>query len=243
MVAGLLMVGVARAQSAATPSEHPVLVELFTSEGCSSCPPADEVLRKMHDMHTAAGTLIVTLSEHVTYWNHDGWVDPFSDEMFTERQKAYEDRLKVAEAYTPQVVVNGVAQVNGSDGYNILKAVDAAKSDAVTMRISSAKVDGKKVVVEFAVEGSLPKKGADVYVVVTDDEASTDVLRGENKGKTITHVSVARGMVKVATVKDASAHTATVSLPGTDAAVGHHVVVIAQEGGVGKVLAVETKGL
>jgi len=228
-------------QAAEPASEHPVLVELFTSEGCSSCPPADEILTRMHDMHTQAGTLIVTLSEHVTYWNHDGWTDPFSDQTFTDRQSDYGKRLGVSEVYTPQVVVMGQAQVLGSDGYNILKAVDAARSSAVTLHIVSAKVDGKKAVLTFSVDGTLPKKGADIYAVVTDDTDTTHVLRGENKDRTITHVSVARSLTKVATVKDATAHSATVSLPASGG--GHHVVLIAQESEVGKVLAVETKGL
>ena len=241
MMMAALAVVTAGAQGTAAVSEHPVLVELFTSEGCSSCPPADQVLTRMHDMHTQAGTLIVTLSEHVTYWNHDGWTDPFSDQAFTDRQSAYEDRLKVSEAYTPQVVVMGQAQVLGSDGYNILKAVDAARSSAVTLHIVSARVDGKKAQLAFSVDGPLPKKGAEIFAVVTDDTDTTNVLRGENKGRTITHVSVARSLVRVAMVADAAVHSATVSLPAS--AGGHHVVLIVQETGVGKVLAVETKGL
>jgi len=222
--------------------EHPVLVELFTSEGCSSCPPADEILRKLSDKHTQAGTLIVTLSEHVTYWNHDGWTDPFSDQDFTDRQSAYGERLGVKEVYTPQVVVNGGAQMNGSDGFNILKAVDAARSTAVTVHIASAKADGKKVALTFSVEGDLPKKGADVYAMIADDTDTTDVLRGENKGRTITHVSVARRLAKVATVKDSTARTVSVTVP-SEGAGGHHVLLIAQEQGVGKVLAVATQAL
>jgi hypothetical protein len=241
LLMGALGLGGTCALAQGASPEHPVLVELFTSEGCSSCPPADEVLRKMHDMHTQAGTLIVTLSEHVTYWNHDGWTDPFSDQIFTDRQSAYEERLKVSEAYTPQVVVMGSAQLNGTDGYNILKAVDAAKSAAVTLQIEPPKVDGKKAEVTFSVAGALPKKGADVFAVVTDDEATTNVLRGENKGVTITHVSVARSLVKVATIKDTVSHTATVTLPVSSG--GHHLVLIAQEPGVGKVLAIESKAL
>jgi len=239
-VVAMAAAGLCRGQ--APVQEHPVLVELFTSEGCSSCPPADEILRKMHDMHTQAGTLIVTLSEHVTYWNHDGWTDPFSDQDFTDRQSAYGERLGVKEVYTPQVVVNGGAQMNGTVGYNILKAVDAARSTAVTVHIVSAKAEGKKVALTFSVEGELPKKGADVYAVVADDTDTTDVLRGENKGRTITHVSVARRLAKVATVKDSAARTVSVTVP-SEGAGGHHVVLIAQEQGVGKVLAVATEAL
>ena len=239
-VVAMAAAGLCRGQ--APVQEHPVLVELFTSEGCSSCPPADEILRKMHDMHTQAGTLIVTLSEHVTYWNHDGWTDPFSDQDFTDRQSAYGQRLGVSEVYTPQVVVNGGAQMNGSDGFNILKAVDAARSTAVTVHITSARADGKKVTLTFSVEGELPKKGADVYAVVADDTDTTNVLRGENKGRTITHVSVARQLAKVATVKDSTARTVSVTVP-SEGTGGHHVVLIAQEQGVGKVLAVATQAL
>ena len=239
-VVAMAAAGLCRAQ--APVQEHPVLVELFTSEGCSSCPPADEILRKMNDKRTQAGALIVTLSEHVTYWNHDGWTDPFSDQDFTDRQSAYGQRLGVSEVYTPQVVVNGGAQTNGTDGYNILKAVDAARSTAVTVHIVSAKAEGKKVALTFSVAGELPKKGADVYAVVADDTDTTDVLRGENKGRTITHVSVARRLAKVATVKDSAARTVSVTVP-SEGAGGHHVVLIAQEQGVGKVLAVATEAL
>jgi hypothetical protein len=245
VVAGLLVVlggGCALAQAVESPaSQHAVLVELFTSEGCSDCPPADAVLQKMNGNRTAAGTVIIGLSEHVTYWNHDGWVDPFSDEVYTERQKVYGDRFQLADVYTPMAVVMGEKVVNGSDGYHIVQAVDAAKSTAVTMHIASVNVVGKKAEVVFSVEGVLPKKGAEIYAVMTDDLDTDHVASGENGGRTLTHVAVARSLEKVATVKDGAVHTVQVKMPSSAGA--HHVVLIAQEEGVGKVLAVETKGI
>jgi hypothetical protein len=92
-----------------------VIVELFTSEGCSSCPPADAVLRQVNLKETSAGQLIVGISEHVTYWNDLGWRDPFSAPEFTERQNVYASRLSPEGPYTPQMVVNGREQFVGSD--------------------------------------------------------------------------------------------------------------------------------
>ena len=92
-----------------------VIVELFTSEGCSSCPPADAVLRQIDLKQTRAGQLIVGISEHVTYWNNLGWTDPFSSAEFTERQDVYASRMSPEGPYTPQMVVNGREQFVGGD--------------------------------------------------------------------------------------------------------------------------------
>jgi hypothetical protein len=102
------------------------LVELFTSEGCSSCPPADDLLRRIDGSTTDQGLLIVGISEHVTYWDHDGWKDPYGSETMTERQNDYGRRFNLESVYTPQMVVNGEAEFVGSDGRSLVKAVTGA---------------------------------------------------------------------------------------------------------------------
>jgi hypothetical protein len=119
-----------------------VLVELFTSEGCSSCPPADSLLEQMVGKHAPSGQLVITLSEHVTYWNHDGWVDPFSQELFTERQNAYARRFHLDSPYTPQMVIDGNRQVVGNDGGGILKAIGEEARGSGGIRIVSIKREG-----------------------------------------------------------------------------------------------------
>src|SRR3954447_9590564 len=101
-----------------------ILVELFTSEGCSSCPPADATLARLHEKQPVPGVQLLVLSEHVDYWNNLGWRDPFSDEQFTARQARYGDRI-----YTPQAMVDGRIDVLGSDEAGIARAAAGAASE------------------------------------------------------------------------------------------------------------------
>lgn len=230
------------AQSASAP--QPVLVELFTSEGCSSCPPADDILRQIDGRRLNTGQLIVGLSEHVTYWNHDGWKDPFSAQIFTDRQNNYGGRFHLDSVYTPQMVVDGETQVNGSDGRALLAAIKTANSPSpVSLHIDSATVAGDKLSIAFSVAGELPHHGADVFAVVADDQDTSNVLAGENKGRTITHVSVARSFARVATLKTAGNETVALPLPAAENASGRHLVLFIQQPGQGRVLAIASQPL
>lgn len=226
------------ARSAETPAPaRAVLVELFTSEGCSSCPPADELLQKL-DGKTVSGQTVVALSEHVTYWNQLGWADPFSQQKFTDRQNAYGERFE-AEVYTPQMVVNGDSQVLGSDGAAILKALAAGNvAPKVAVKVVSAKAEGKMLNVTFAISGELPKQGVDILAAVAENQVSSRVSRGENKGRTLTHVAVVRSLTKVAMLKGAATQTVNVPLGDGPAGVPRHLVVFAQTFGLGKVLGI-----
>ncbi len=208
------------------------VVELFTSEGCSSCPPADALLQKIHLKTTEAGQLIVGISEHVTYWNHQGWKDPFSAQEFTDRQSTYASRMSPEGPYTPQMVVNGRDQFVGSDAGALLKALKAnANRPQVDLRILSAAVDGSGLSLRFSLQGQVAHS-LDIIAVITDDTDRSTVLRGENSGKSLAHVSVARMLTRVATIRAGGEQAVRVALPanvdGKNGS-GHHLILLAQE--------------
>jgi hypothetical protein len=222
-----------------------VLVELFTSEGCSSCPPADGLLRMIDGKHTSDGALVVGVSEHVSYWDHGGWKDPFDSMAITIRQNGYTDRFQLDSVYTPQMVVNGRVQFVGSDTKALVEAVVHAQQpeQTATVKITSVKVEGDAVVAVLSVAGGVPAHGADLFTVIAQDETTTNITAGENKGRTLAHASVARTYQKAATVRTAGETTVRIPLPGdlnTTARSRRHLIVWVQEPNVGPVLGVDT---
>jgi len=181
---------------------------LFTSEGCSSCPPADALLKKLDASQPITGADVIVLSEHVDYWNHGGWKDAYSSSFFTDRQENYERRFEVREPYTPQMVVDGAIQINGSDGPAAARAINAARSHPkISVRISSVSVANPKTFRVHVEVDELPPdlkaRKADIFLAVALDHAESHVLAGENKGRDIRHVAVAASINKVGTVDKA----------------------------------------
>jgi hypothetical protein len=219
------------------------IVELFTSEGCSSCPPADSLLQQIHLKQTNAGQLIVGISEHVTYWNNLGWKDPYSSRVFTDRQSVYASRLSPEGPYTPQMVLNGRDQFVGSNGPALERALrDDARREHFVLRIVSFAPTSEGIDVKFAFAGN-PSKPLDIIAVLADDTDRSNVLRGENSGRQLQHVSVARSMTRVATVRDGGEQSIHVSLPEallTRSGSGHHLILFAQEPHQGAILGAAT---
>jgi hypothetical protein len=189
-------VALANGTAAAPAAAVPVLVELFTAEGCSSCPPADTVLEKMLEAQPASGAEIVGLGEHVDYWDSLGWKDRFSSAALTARQQKYAARLKGGDVYTPQMVVDGQDAFVGSDLSAARRAIERAISAPHgVVRITCDVSAGNALNVRVAVSG-LPASNAgdraDIIVAVTEDRLRTEVKRGENQGRTLTHAAVVR---------------------------------------------------
>jgi hypothetical protein len=231
----------------AQPGHRAVLVELFTSEGCSSCPSADALLQQVNGRYSDSGQLIVGVSEHVTYWNSLGWSDPFSSPTYTERQNAYGQRFHLDSVYTPQMVINGQEQIVGSNSAGLLRAI--RKEDQMSqmdVHIASASLDGNILTLDFAVSGTIPGNGAEIYAILADDKTSSNVLRGENSGRTLSHVSVARTITRVANLQEATELTIRLPLAGyiqQSSHLGRHLILFAQAPGFGQVLGVDTLSL
>jgi hypothetical protein len=190
----------------ASDTAAPVLVELFTSEGCSSCPPADALLGKLDGSQPIPGARIIVLSEHVDYWNHDGWKDSYSSSFFTARQGDYARRFGIPSVYTPQIVIDGAAQLNGSDAASVARGIEGARSHfKIPVRISSVSVANPKTLRVHVEVEALPAdfkaRKAEIFIAVALDHAESHVLAGENKGRDIRHVAVAESMDKVGTVE------------------------------------------
>jgi hypothetical protein len=230
-------------------SRSPVLVELFTSEGCSSCPPADKMLANLDRLQPVAGAQAIVLEEHVDYWNHDGWMDKYSSSELTERQSAYRDRFKLNDDYTPQMVVDGATQFNGSDAKAAVQAIQEARSrPKVGVRVSSFSVDGKTVHAHVEADGlgtSFGARKADVFLVIALDTAESQVLRGENKGRDMKHVAVAISLTKVGNVEEAHgsggqlaglSRDVSVKLPSAVEAANLRVIAFVQRSDSGEVI-------
>lgn len=171
-----------------TQTKQPVLVELFTSEGCSSCPPADRNLAFIEKEQPFAQAEVVTLAFHVDYWDYIGWKDPFSSPLYTQRQEIYARKLKLDSTYTPQMIVDGKAQFVGSD------AGKAANEIVLAAQEQKAKVEiaGENEKLKIKIR-ELPKhENATVYLAITENNLASDVKRGENSGRKLEHSSVVR---------------------------------------------------
>ena len=213
----------------------PVFVELFTSEGCSSCPPADDLLAQIEQKIPN----VVVLSEHVTYWNNGGWHDPFSSAESTERQAEYVSRMRLSSSYTPQMVVSGRYEFVGSDGHAAAQAIARASEDSGRIPVNIGDVQvGADRRVSFAVETGAVTATSQLLVVVAQDEGSKHVSNGENGGHTLRHVMIARSFLDAAKIKTGMSYTGhlTVKLPEPVAGSGWHLVAFVEQGQGGPVV-------
>lgn len=178
-------------EDAKNPGEPFAIVELFTSEGCSSCPAADELLEEMTTILQKEGKNVLGLSFHVTYWDRLGWQDPYSAEIFTERQKKYMQILGLGNYYTPQAVVNGQAEFIGSNPFKFRELVTAATSN-----VSPIKIEGQAGMgngqVNIHYESSKETGNAVMNVALVENSVQKFVERGENKSRTLKHFNVVR---------------------------------------------------
>ena len=190
-------------------AQQPVVVELFTSEGCSSCPPADAMLIKLSHQRDTNIAKLILLEEHVEYWNGPAFTDRFSAPIYTERQYDYVKDFHLATAYTPQIVIDGHLQTSGNNPREVeqmlLQAAKTPKPAAVSMHLVSP---GKlQVTVDDPASAHLQ-----VVLAVTEDDLTTNVRGGENGGRTLNHNAVVREWHRLGTTTDGK-FDKTVNLP------------------------------
>ena len=189
------------------PASHaPVVVELFTSEGCSSCPSADAFLAKLAEQGPAHKLQIVALEEHVDYWDDQGWRDPFSSHNWTTRQDAYAGVLGNKNPYTPQIVIDGSVECSGGQQQLAAQKIVQESSQAKTSVTLSQGAAGKPGSDNFSVQiGKLTPsaKGgaAEVWLAITETGLHSSVTRGENAGHELQHAAVVRSMRKIGEAK------------------------------------------
>lgn len=207
---GVMLVWAAPIAPAAPPT--PILIELFTSEGCSDCPAADILLDKLVATQPVAGAEIIALAQHVDYWDRLGWKDRFSSAAFTNRQQVYGATFGAGNIYTPQMVVDGIAEFVGSDRHAAERAISkslAAPHGSVSIKVEPPR--GNHLVVSVSAR-DLPTPGrgdhADIIIAVTEDHLKTDVKHGENHGRTLRHTAVVRELRSIGEVTAEESTTA-----------------------------------
>lgn len=239
-----LLHSVYRVHAAGTAHREPVLVELFTSEGCSSCPPADALLARLDAEQFVPGAQVIVLSEHVTYWNDLGWKDPFSSETITDRQRRYAERFNLSSVYTPQAVVDGAREMTGSDSEALTRAISRAAARPKTpIDIENLQVSSDAVHFSVRADRDSPATSQTVLIAaLAEDATRSSVTRGENAGRALRHVAVVRA-IKEMGVPDA--RLLTLEFPRTSppapATSAMRLVVFLADRHSGRVVAVAEK--
>jgi hypothetical protein len=205
MIAGLIPLATSLVIATAPAPRVPILVELFSSEGCSSCPAADAVLLDLDASQPVSGAEVVAVEFHVDYWNNLGWEDPFSQHEFTLRQERYAPLFDRSGVYTPQMIVDGSSEFVGSRASAAREAIAAAASRSHPAHIGLTRADTQ---LEVSVDQAPP--GALVVAATTESNLSTQVEHGENAGRTLRHGPIARDLRLLGHVgADGRFHTVT----------------------------------
>ncbi|MEM8934695.1 MAG: DUF1223 domain-containing protein [Acidobacteriota bacterium] len=196
--------------TASSADASPVVVELFTSQGCSSCPPADRLLTELAD----AGDEVLPLSFHVDYWNYIGWTDPFSAATWSERQRRYGRTFRLGTIYTPQLVVDGRFEGIGSDADKVRSMIDRAREQAKVGRVAldvRAEKGGLVATVDASLASSSRQADGplDLVLAVVERDLVTPVNRGENARRTLRNDNVVRRLVRLDTVSPGAELRAT----------------------------------
>jgi hypothetical protein len=241
---GLVTLAVA-GSTPATP-RIPVLLELFTSEGCSSCPPADRLLATLDEGQPEAGAELIVLSEHVDYFNYLGWKDPFSAEAFSERQESFSGKLHSDGVYTPQMVVDGRFGFVGSDDAAASAAIrKAVQEPKLPLSISGiTRIQGQVIVrIKSTGDRNLKPAHGQLVVALAEEQVQSRVSRGENAGRVLRHVAVTRALKSAGTIDIHGPSTTEAAIPlhpewGSN---GLRLVAFIQDPTSGYVLGVQAK--
>jgi hypothetical protein len=211
VAAGIFGLAIYKRTAAQAPTaqgpRQPVVVELFTSEGCSSCPPADQLLAKLETEQPVGNAEILALEEHVDYWNQGGWVDPFSSDSATIRQYAYGEALGNGNAFTPQMVVDGQSEFVGSREGQARSAIEQAGSRKKTEVTVTADGSGKNGAPTLhikvgALQNATGSDAPEVWMAITETGLHSSVKGGENAGEELRHAAVVRKLQKIGAVKN-----------------------------------------
>ena len=212
-----------------------VVVELFTSEGCSSCPPADELLGHLRQDLSAKNVQVIPLGFHVDYWNSLGWKDRFSSAEFTQRQEQYTRSLKVDGPYTPEMVVDGAVEFVGNDAGRAQSTIRQQASRLETAQVKIAMAGADQLTIQVK-DPALSSGSALVMLAITQDNLSTQVGSGENGGRTLHHAAVVRELRQVGALNNGAIETTVpLKLKKDWKRNDLHAVVFVQQGPSGKI--------
>jgi hypothetical protein len=184
------------------------VIELFTSEGCSSCPAADREVEKISHLYPGN---VYALGFHVDYWNYIGWTDSFSSEAYSARQKSYADKLNTRQVYTPQVIINGEKQFVGSNKSDLISAIkeELNKNTNAEISLSANKENNDRIHVKYTTKGD---KESLLNIALVQLEAATNVKRGENKNRLLHHINIVRELQTISAKRNMQG-TVTFEIP------------------------------